>query len=153
MPIPGVEVDAMTQSRALTAPVGSLVVGLLVGLLLSGCGSVGDVGYGASRAGVEPVRGVYGSGSSAYPSADAGKQQERAKSLAKANQKAEKKTAALLNKAKALPDGSGPEAPKVEIADQPTLEPSVKSLVAQQERTQPASDDLIAGSGYRPEEE
>jgi hypothetical protein len=143
----------MKQSRVLTALIGSLVAGLVLGLLLSGCGSVGDVGYGASRAGVEPVRGAYGSGSSSYASMDATKQQERVKTLAKANERTEKKTAALLNKAKALPDDPGPAAPKVELADQPTLEPSVKSVVAQQERAQPASDDLIAGSGYRPGEE
>ncbi|MBM3472148.1 MAG: hypothetical protein FJX75_02600 [Armatimonadetes bacterium] len=125
--------------------VGVLVFATVVALLLAGCGSVGDVGYGASRAGVEPVRGTYGSGTSPYAASMSTQQQtQRVETLAKANEKTEKKTATVLNKIKAEPDASGPDVADVEVPTQPTLDPQMKALIARQETALPAAADRIA---------
>jgi hypothetical protein len=124
---------------------GVLVFASMLGLLLAGCGSVGDVGYGASRAGVEPVRGTYGSGSSPYAANQTTQERtQRVETLARANEKSEKKTATLLNKTKAEPDATGPAVADVEVPTQPTLDPQVKALIARQETSLPASADLMA---------
>ena len=134
----------MRHKHAVAVLVFASVVGLLAGLLVAGCGSVGDVGYGASRAGVEPVRGTYGSGTSPYTTVDGKQQSERMATLAKANQKTEKKTAVLLNKAKTVPDGDGPAVADVEVPTQPTLDAQMKALVARQETQPPTSTERLA---------
>jgi len=127
--------------------VGVLAFASMVGMLLAGCGSVGDVGYGASRAGVEPVRGTYGT--SPYATNQTTQQQtQRVETLARANEKTEKKSAALLNKIKAAPDASGPEVAEVEVPTQPTLDPQMKALIVRQDTPAAASADLTA-SGAR----
>jgi len=133
------EAKPMRHERVVAA---MALAGLALGLLVAGCGSVGEVGYGASRAGVEPVRGAYGN--SPYAPLDARKQSERVNSLAKANERTGKQTAALANKAKALPDADGPAVAPVETPTQPTLEPQIKALVVQQETRPPSASDRMA---------
>ncbi len=128
----------MTGTRAAL-----LAVGALIAALVAGCGSVGEVGSGASRAGVEPVRSTSGFGASPYATMDAKQQSERVKTVAKANQQAEKRTAALLNKTKALPDAAGPEVAEAQ-AEQPTLDAQTKAVVVGLEARSSSSADLVA---------
>ena len=132
----------MRRERVVAVMALALLSGLALGLLIAGCGGVGEVGYGASRAGVEPVRGAYGN--SPYAPLDARKQSERVNSLAKANQRTGKQTTALVNKAETLPDAEGPAVAATEIPTQPTLDPQMKALVARQEARPPSGSDRMA---------
>ena len=134
----------MSPKRAGVALIGFVVAAFVVALLCTGCGSVGDVGYGASRGGVDPVRGTYGYGDSEYSPAVAQKQADQVERLAKANLRSDKKGAAIANKVKALADEDSATAPDVEGVEQPTLEPSVKALVAQ-EATPGSAAEAAAG--------
>jgi len=137
----------MRCNRALGLSVAIWTLAVLLAVLaLGGCGGVGEVGYGASRAGVEPVRGAYGYDSS-LSTANAEQQAEQAKSLAKTNQKSGKKVAALVQKIKALPDASSAAVPDVEVQTQPTLEPAAKSVLLQRETAPPPTGSLLAERG------
>jgi hypothetical protein len=102
------------------------------------------VGSGASRAGVEPVRSTSGFSTSPYATMDAKQQSERVKTVAKANQQAEKKTVALLNKTKTLPDAAGPQVAQVEASEQPTLDAQMKAVVVGLETKPAASPERFA---------
>jgi hypothetical protein len=105
-----------------------LLVVALAGAPLAGCGSVGEVGYGASRAGVDPVRSTTGFSSSPYAAVGSKQQAERMKSVAKANQQTQKQTA-LLNKVEALEDVAGEAVAQAPTEEQATLDPQLKAVV------------------------
>lgn len=116
---------------------GALVCGLVGGaglLLLAalvGCGSVADVGAGASRAGVEPVRGAYGYSGSA---ADLEAAEKRVESIARSNEKPAKKTAGLLKEMKQQPDEAAEVAAETEPEPRVALEDEAKTKLLAQER-------------------
>lgn len=107
--------------------------GLLLLAALVGCGSVADVGSGASRAGVEPVRGAYGySGSGS--AADLEAAEKRAESIARSNEKPGKKTAGLLKEMKQHPDEEAEVAAETEPEPRAGLEDEAKTKLLAQER-------------------
>ncbi len=109
-------------------------LGLVVAL--GGCGSVADVGSGASRAGVEPVRGAYGYGSG-Y-GADAETREKRVEALARTNEKPAKKSAQFLKQLKQVPDEEGEAAAEVSVEERQGLDAESKAkLVLQEQRGAP----------------
>lgn len=122
---------------------------LLLGLgltvsLWGGCGSVGEVGYGASRAGVEPVGRSSGYTTTPYGMLNPSQQAERVRTLAGPNQRTHK-ISTLLKKAKGLPDEEGVEVGQVDVPVQPTLDAQIKLLVAQHEQQPPATERVALG--------
>jgi hypothetical protein len=110
-------------------------LGLVVAL--GGCGSVADVGSGASRAGVEPVRGAYGYGSG-Y-GADAETREKRVEALARSNEKPAKKSAQFLKQLKQVPDEEGEAVVEVSVEEREGLDAESKTkLVLQEQRIAPS---------------
>lgn len=120
-----------------------LVLALLVGL--GGCGSVADVGAGASRAGVEPVRGTYGY-SSTYGE-DAETREKRVEALARSNEKPGKKSAQVLKQVKQLPDEEGEAVPELTVEARDGLDAEAKAkLIAQEEQIAPSGPEGLAAT-------
>ncbi len=104
--------------------------GLLVAV--GGCGSVGDIGMGASRSGVQPVRGTYGT--SGYGSMSDADLQRRFAQLTKANEKTAKKDGAILKVLKALPDVPSDTVATPEKRVQAEVTTDVKTVLIQADR-------------------
>ena len=121
------------------------LTGIGLGMVLvvfAGCGSVGDIGMGASRSGVQPVRGTYGT--SGY-SGLSGDQEQRLERIAKANRKGKQESAAL-KKLKALPDGASDTVATATVAERPAPAEGVKIAVIGSDRTPSSSSTRSAAS-------
>ncbi|MGQ9730220.1 MAG: hypothetical protein ACUVX8_03020 [Candidatus Zipacnadales bacterium] len=143
------------QSRGLgqkSVQVIVLMVGatVLAGVMVSGCGSVGEVGSGASRSGVEPVRGVY-SYNSSYSTASSQEQQQRIEKLAMLNRKASKKTNLYLKREKQLSDVMTSLEPAQDAPEKTALEVSIKAALIDQEQVLMPTT-VSAGLGEEPQD-
>jgi hypothetical protein len=139
-----------SQSRVPTVwvPMGSAVVCLAVLSILAvgGCGSVADVGSGASRAGVEPVRGTYGYGSSYSENNEA--RQKRVEALARSNEKPGKKSARAAEQLKQLPDEEGQSVAEVTLEPRAGLGADAKArLIVQERQIAPTAAQGVAAAG------
>jgi len=134
----------MAGRRVVAVLLGALLALGLGALPMGGCGKIGDVGYGASRAGVEPVRSTTGFSSSGYAAVDGRKQAERVNAVAKANQQSGQKTAALLNKMKLLDDATGTAVATGATPEQPTLDAQAKGVLMGLETRPSASTERLA---------
>jgi hypothetical protein len=124
---------------------------VLVGLALvafSGCGSVSNVGTGASLGSVTPVSGAYGYSGGGLTDTQLRQQEQKVDSVARSNQVPDNKSATALNRQlKAQPNAASEMAPKAPAQTDPTLEPALKAVVITQEQ---GLAQATPASGLRP---
>jgi hypothetical protein len=131
--------------RLLSGALAALAVGAL-SLLGAGCGSVGDIGTGASRAGVQPVRGAYGAGGLTRSQDEVDRRVEQ---VAKGNRKP-KKDASAVKALKEMPEGASDAVADAAAGARAELTDDIKIAVfKRQGRAPSAAHDRFAGGSAR----
>ena len=115
--------------------VAAATLALAISAVLSGCGSVADVGLGAGQSGVQPVSGAYGS-TGYYPTTATGDQDKQVASIARGNDVSQSKAAAAPAKTeKQQPDTPTEIVPDAQVETVPPFDPALKTVVITQDQT------------------
>ncbi len=146
------------QSRDLRAWVGlilALTLALAASVVLPGCGSVADVGTGASQGSVQPVSGAYGT-TGYYSAAQAADQDKKVATIARDNEAPQSKaTVATTKVEKQQADATAEAVPDAQPEVVPELDPALKTTIIAQDQsvitpTTPTTPSYGMGSPYGP---